>query len=57
LERLSPGNFDELKKFEYHNNIENSKSYQDFLKKQKEEKPNEAVINNFLEEAKKNKLI
>ena len=57
LARLNPGYFDEIKKFEYYNKIENTKSYQDFLEKEREVKPNESIINHFLEEKKKNKLI
>ena len=51
LERLSPGNFDELEKYEYYNKIESSKIYQEFLKKEKEMKHKNKISSSFFEDS------
>ena len=56
LERLNPGNYDELKKYEYYDKIENMKSYQEFLKKEKEIIPEKSINNQFVDDPNKSKV-
>ena len=52
LNRLSqaPDEIDELEKFEYYDKIEQTKSYQNFLKREKEIIPKDSVNNSFVDE-------
>ena len=52
LNRLSqaPDEIDELEKFEYYDKIEQTKSYQNFLKREKEIIPKDSVNNSFVED-------
>ena len=49
LKRLSVGNIDEIEKFEYYQKIEDSKSYQDYLLKERAYIPQESIDNSFAE--------
>ena len=53
LNRLSkaPEEIGELEKFEYYDKIERTKSYQNFLKKEKEVIPKDSVDNSFMEDS------
>ena len=49
LKRLSPGIMDELEKYEYYDKIENTKSYKEFLKREKEVIPKDSLNNSFVD--------
>ena len=49
LKRLTIGNIDEIQKFAYYQKIENSKSYQDYLLKERAYIPQESIDNSFVE--------
>ena len=49
LKRLTIGNFDEIQKFTYYKRIEDSKSYQDYLLKERAYIPQESIDNSFVE--------
>ena len=49
LKRLTVGNIDEIEKFTYYQKIENSKSYQDYLLKERAYIPQESIDNSFVE--------
>ena len=49
LRRLTIGNMDEIEKFAYYQKIENTKSYQDYLMKERAYIPQESIDNSFAE--------
>ena len=55
LKRLTVGNIDEILKFNYYKKIEDSKSYQDYLLKEKAYIPQESIDNSFAESSNNNK--
>ena len=60
LKRLTIGNMDEIEKFTYYQNIENTKSYQDYLLKERAYLPQDTIDNSFFEinkDYKKNSII
>ena len=58
LNRLSPGpeEINELEKFDYYEKIEKTKSYQDFLRKEKEVILKDSINNSFMDDSNINKV-
>lgn len=49
LKRLTIGNIDEIQKFKYYKKIEDSKTYQDYLLKERAYIPQESIDNSFIQ--------